>query len=98
VRVGKGKFYVLDGPFSAESPVKMQLHAFVFDESFKTLQGQGSAINLAPWYSQTEISILQLYSVGGNDEVVMVDSNAQVRIFSFVTQQARYDFAILFLL
>jgi hypothetical protein len=67
----------------------MQLHTFVFDETFKTLQGQGSAINVAPWYRQTEISILQLYAVSGNDEVVMVDSSAQVRIFSFVTQQVR---------
>jgi len=67
----------------------MQLYAFVFDEAFKTLQAQGSPINLIPWYSQAEISILQLYSVCGNDEVVLVDSNAQVRIFSFVTLQFR---------
>ena len=76
-------------PDFADFPVKMQLYAFVFDETFKTLQGQGSPINLAPWYGQSEVSILQLYSVFGNDEVVLVDSNAQVRIFSFITQQVR---------
>jgi hypothetical protein len=65
----------------------MQLHSFVFDETFKTLQGQGNAIDLAPWYSQA--SIFQQCSVCGSDEVVLVDSNAQVRIFSFVTQQIR---------
>ena len=67
---------------------KMQLYAFVFDETFRTLQGQGSAVSLTPWYSQAT-SILQLSSVCGSDEVVLVASNAQVRIFSFVTQQFR---------
>ena len=67
----------------------MQLHAFVFDETFKTLQGQGSAINLSPWYSQADISIVLLSFVCGNDELVLVDSSAQVRIFSFVTLQFR---------
>ncbi|KAH9046371.1 hypothetical protein EDB83DRAFT_2295029 [Lactarius deliciosus] len=71
------------------SSVKLQLHAFVFDETFKTLQGQGSAINLGPWYSQADISIVQVSFVCGNDEVVLVDSSAQVRIFSFVTLQFR---------
>ena len=75
----------------------MQLYAFVFDETFRSLQGQGSAINLAPWYSQAEVSIMQMSSVCGSDEVVLVDSNAQVRIFSFITQQFRWTlpFALL---
>ncbi|KAI9511011.1 hypothetical protein F5148DRAFT_1274479 [Russula earlei] len=68
---------------------KMQLHAFVFDETFRTLQGQGSVISLAPWYSQAGTSIQQMSSVCGSDEVVLVNSNAQIRIFSFVTQQLR---------
>ena len=67
----------------------MKLSSFVFDETFRSLQGQGSAINLASWYSQAEVSILQMSSVCGSDEVVLVDSNAQVRIFSFITQQLR---------
>jgi len=67
----------------------MQLYAFVFDETFRTLQGQGSAIDLASWYDQADVSILQLSSVCGSDEVVLVDSRAQVRIFSFITQQIR---------
>jgi hypothetical protein len=72
----------------------MQLHAFAFDETFKTLQGQGDAIDLAPWYRR-ETSILQLSSVCGSDEeVALVDSNAQVRIFSFVTQQIKYAFIL----
>ncbi|KAI9452827.1 hypothetical protein F5148DRAFT_1235071, partial [Russula earlei] len=64
---------------------KMQLYAFVFDATFRTLQGQGSAISLTPcaW------RIHRLSSVCGSDEVVLVNSNAQVWIFSFITQQLR---------
>jgi hypothetical protein len=61
----------------------------MFDETFRSLQSQGSHINLAQWYSQADVSILQLSSVCGSDEVVLVDSNAQIRIFSFITQQFR---------
>jgi hypothetical protein len=68
---------------------KMHLYLFVFDETFRSLQGQGSPISLVPWYSQSDISILQLSSVSGGDEVVLVDSSAQIRIFSFITQQFR---------
>jgi hypothetical protein len=63
---------------------------FVFDESFRTLQGQGSAIDLAPWYSQGEILILGMSFACGSEEVALVDSSAQVRIFSFVTLQFRF--------
>ncbi len=62
----------------------------VFDETYKTLQRQGSAIDLAPWYSQAEISILHMASVCGREEVALVDSNSRVRIFSFVTLQFRF--------
>ena len=63
---------------------------FIFDESFRTLQGQGSAIDLAPWYSQGENSIVKMALVCGSEEVVLVDSGAGVRIFSFVTLQFRF--------
>ncbi|KAI0250860.1 hypothetical protein BJV78DRAFT_1282923 [Lactifluus subvellereus] len=71
------------------APIKLQLHVFIFDETFKTLQGQGSAINLTPWYNQAGVSILQAAFVCGNEEVVLVDSGAQARIFSFITLQFR---------
>ena len=70
-------------------PAKKQLYAFVFDETFRSLQGLGSSISLAPWYGQAEVSILQLSSMCGSDEVVLVGSNAQIRIFSFITEQFR---------
>jgi len=69
---------------------QLQLHLFVFDESYRTIQAQGATINLAPWYSQTGVSILHTAFVCGNEEVVLVDSSAQARIFSFVTLQFRY--------
>ncbi|KAI0253465.1 hypothetical protein BJV78DRAFT_1153081 [Lactifluus subvellereus] len=67
----------------------LQLHMFVFDETFKTLQAHGSPINLTPWYNRTGVSILHTAFVGGDEEVVLVDSRAQARIFSFVTLQFR---------
>ncbi|KAI0250894.1 hypothetical protein BJV78DRAFT_1275616 [Lactifluus subvellereus] len=68
---------------------KLQLHMFVFDETFRTLQAHGSSINLAPWYNQAGVSILHTAFVGGDEEVILVDSGAQARIFSFVTLQFR---------
>jgi hypothetical protein len=65
---------------------------FVFDESFRTLQAQGSSINLAPWYNKAETSILHAGFVYGNEEIVLVDTTAQARIFSFVTLQFRCAF------
>ena len=67
----------------------MKLHVFVFDKTFKTIQSRGGSINLALLYSHTATSIVQLCFVCGRDEVMLVGSNAQVRIFSFVTQQIR---------
>ena len=70
--------------------LQLQLHVFVFSENFKTLQGQGSAINLADWYRQPGITILQMTSVCGSEEVALVDSSARVRVLSFVTRQFRF--------
>ncbi|KAH9047539.1 hypothetical protein EDB83DRAFT_2267127 [Lactarius deliciosus] len=72
------------------APTKLRLHIFVFDETFKTLQGQGSGINIAPWYSQaSETSITHITFVCGTEEVAFVDSGAHARIFSFVSMQFR---------
>jgi hypothetical protein len=65
---------------------------FVFDDTFRTLQGQGSTINLVPWYSQAGISILHVAFVSGKEEVVLVDSGSRARIFSFITLQFRCEF------
>ena len=70
--------------------LQLQLHVFMFGENFKTLQGQGGAINLADWYRQPGISIIQMTSVCGRKEVALVDSTARVRVLSFVTGQFRF--------
>ena len=75
--------------------LQLQLHVFMFGENFKTLQGQGGAINLADWYRQPGISILQMASVCGSEEVALVDSSAKVRVFSFVTGQFRFVASLL---
>jgi hypothetical protein len=90
VRINEGTAPLLD--VAGLTPIQLQLHMLVFDESFRTLQAQGSAIDLSPWYSQGlgEISILKMTFVCGSEEVALVDSSAQVRIFSFVTLQFRF--------
>ena len=76
-------------PFTALD--QLQLHLFIFDETFKTLQGQGSAINLDPWYGQARVSILHIAFVSGKEEVVLVDSSSRARIFNFITLQFRCE-------
>ena len=75
-----------------QMPMQLQLHMFVFDETFRTLQGRGSGIDLAPWYSQG-ISILEMIFVCGSEEVALVDSSARVRIFSFISLQFRFVYS-----
>ncbi|KAH9165762.1 hypothetical protein EDB89DRAFT_2008009, partial [Lactarius sanguifluus] len=91
-KLGRGVLFAFDETkrtLAVCASTKLQLHMFVFDETFRTLQGQGSAIDLAPWYSQADISILKMSFVCGSEEVALVDSIARVRIFSFVTLQFR---------
>lgn len=82
-------FFTVRTPFTVFG--QLQLHLFVFDETFKTLQGQGSAINLDPWYSQAGVSILHMAFVSGKEEVVLVDSSSRARIFNFITLQFRCE-------
>jgi len=69
---------------------QLQLHVFVFDETLKTLRAQGRAIDLSPWYSQVDISLLQVAFVCGKEEIVLVDSSNRARLFSFISLQFRY--------
>ncbi|KAI9452888.1 hypothetical protein BJY52DRAFT_1124024 [Lactarius psammicola] len=91
-KLGRGVLFAFDETkrtLAVCATTKSQLHMFVFDETFRTLQGQGSAIDLAPWYSQAEISILKMTFICGSEEVALVDSSARIRIFSFITLQFR---------
>jgi hypothetical protein len=72
----------------------MQLHIFVFDEELKSLRGQGTPIELLPFY-HSGVSIVQACFVHGNEEILFVDSDAQARIFSLITLQPKYGRFIL---
>ncbi|TDL23181.1 hypothetical protein BD410DRAFT_839090 [Rickenella mellea] len=66
----------------------VQLHTFVFDERFTSLQGQGTAINLTAWYEESP-SIHLMCFVSGTEEIALVEAGGRTRIFSFITQQFR---------
>jgi len=68
---------------------QMQLHIFVFDEDLKSLRGQGSPIDLRPFYN-SGVSIVHACFVHGSEEILFVDSDAQARIFSLITLQPKY--------
>lgn len=66
----------------------IQLHSFVFDENYTQLQGQGSTINLRPWYTEIPKFHNMLF-VAGTDDLALVEDTGNVRIFSLVTQMFR---------
>ena len=68
--------------------LQLQLHIFVFDETFATLNALGTAFNLTTWYPPATC-ICYMCFVYGSDEVFLVDSNMRGRIFSTITQQFR---------
>jgi hypothetical protein len=67
--------------------LQLQLHVFVFDD-VRGFQALGSAINLHPWYNDAS-SIRLACFVSGSEELLLVDSQAQARVFSLVTLQFR---------
>ncbi|KAF8967726.1 hypothetical protein BDZ97DRAFT_507114 [Flammula alnicola] len=67
---------------------KFLLYIFVFDETFSSLQSWAHPINLAPWYDASQV-ICRSCFVTGQEELLLVDSRGQGRIFSLVTQQCR---------
>ena len=60
------------------------------------MQALGSAVNLIPWYSD-ETCICHVCFVCGSEELLLVDSSAQARIFSLVTLQFRYEIVSIFI-
>ncbi|KAF8122279.1 hypothetical protein EV363DRAFT_1274846 [Boletus edulis] len=67
---------------------KLLLHIFVFDDTRGVFQASGSAISLHPWYNDAP-SIRLACFVSGSEELVLVDSQAQARVFSLMTLQFR---------
>ncbi|KAJ6519114.1 hypothetical protein C8R45DRAFT_851769, partial [Mycena sanguinolenta] len=67
---------------------KLQLHIFVFDETFSSLQAWGSILDLRPWYTAGTF-VVQSCFVCGTEEILFTDTSGQARIFSLITQQFR---------
>ncbi|KAL4067444.1 hypothetical protein V8B97DRAFT_1873723 [Scleroderma yunnanense] len=72
---------------SVVSSDKLLLHIFVYVDH-RGFQAQGSSISLNGWYSKG-ISIRHACFVSGSEEILLVDSQSQARIFSLVTMQFR---------
>ena len=66
----------------------LQLHTFKFDETFTSLLGLGSPVNLSSWYDTTVV-IRHMTFVTGSEELLFVDDSARARMFSLITQQFR---------
>ena len=66
----------------------------MFDDT-RGFQALGSAINLHPWYGEA-LAIRHACFVTGSEELLLVDSRAQARVFSQVTLQFRYVWVCLF--
>ncbi|KAG8215603.1 hypothetical protein J3R82DRAFT_7468 [Butyriboletus roseoflavus] len=66
---------------------KLLLNIFVFDDA-RGFQALGSVIDLRQWYSEV-LSIRLACFVSGSEELVLVDSHLQARVFSLVTLQFR---------
>ncbi|EJD00191.1 uncharacterized protein FOMMEDRAFT_112544 [Fomitiporia mediterranea MF3/22] len=67
----------------------VQLHFFVFDERYQSLQVQGSATNLTAWYTSGLPKIVCIHIISGNDELALLEDSGKVRVFSTLTQQFR---------
>ncbi|KAI6157189.1 hypothetical protein BKA82DRAFT_4325642 [Pisolithus tinctorius] len=72
---------------SVVSSDKLLLHIFVYDDA-RGFQALGSSINLIAWYNEGT-SIRHACFVSGSEELLLVDSLAQARIYSLVTMQFR---------
>ncbi|KAG1764551.1 hypothetical protein EDD22DRAFT_883267 [Suillus occidentalis] len=66
---------------------KLMLHIFVHDNT-RGFQASGSAINLTQWYGEG-VSIIHACFICGSEELLLVDSLAQARIYSLTTMQFR---------
>ncbi|KAG2051772.1 hypothetical protein BDR06DRAFT_958570 [Suillus hirtellus] len=67
---------------------KLLLHVFVYDDSRVGFQANGSAINLTQWYPEGT-SIKHACFIYGGEELLLVDTLAQARVYSLTTMQFR---------
>jgi hypothetical protein len=67
-----------------------QLHLYKIDERSSSLQSFGSPFDLRPWLDPA-VTICHASFVCGSEELLLIDSEAKARIFSFTTQMFRYS-------
>lgn len=60
----------------------------MFDEHFGTLQSWASPYELADWYNNQE-TVTHICFVTGSEDILLVDSRNQARIYSIVSQRFR---------
>lgn len=84
----QGMYFFLVNYIEAYVSPQHQLYVFVFDENYGTLSAVGSAVNLSMWYAQG-LDLLHICFVCGSEEILLIDSSAQARIFSLITLQFR---------
>lgn len=70
--------------------VQMKLHQLQFDELYTTLYGVGSIEALSVWYPDETTALKHIVLCGGqSEELLIIDSRARARIYSFAAQQMR---------
>ncbi|KAG2130165.1 uncharacterized protein EDB93DRAFT_1181059 [Suillus bovinus] len=67
---------------------KLLLHIFIHDDNRVGFQANGSAINLTQWYPEGT-SIKHACFIYGGEELLLVDTLAQARVYSLTTMQFR---------
>jgi len=68
------------------SSTKLELHVFIFDETFGSMQTLVGGFSLSLWYDHGT-SISHASFVTGKEAVVLIDSSGRARIFSLITMQ-----------
>ncbi|KAN0136073.1 hypothetical protein V8E53_005933 [Lactarius tabidus] len=90
-KIGKTCLFVFDESrrmLAIYASAKLQLHMFVFDEEFKSLRGLGTPFDLLPFYIPG-VFITHACFVHGSEEILLIDSSAQARVFSLITLQPK---------
>ncbi|KAG8956419.1 hypothetical protein FRC03_010886, partial [Tulasnella sp. 419] len=60
-----------------------------FDETFSSLQGRGSPVNVSHWYQDGPPDITHICFAGGQEEICLMEKSGRARIYSFVSQGFR---------
>ncbi|KAJ3570940.1 hypothetical protein NP233_g4078 [Leucocoprinus birnbaumii] len=70
------------------TPHKPTLYVFMFDEHYGQLQSWASPFELSAWYNNQE-TVTHICFAIGTEDILLVDSRNQARIYSLVSQRFR---------